>query len=268
MPRLLRIIVGVVAIGFAGYGAAGSEPMPQPSRPASTQPAQRQGAPGAASRPATTRGLARFPHLLVDVDRRQLRIECETLNVRDPLEFLCVKTGTNEHESVLRSPVEPEHVHLGLLMLGLRPGQMARFDEVRKVWLPPQGPALSISCEVQQDGKTTVTPAYRWLRNIRNKEPMPALTWVFAGSEVADDGLYIANATGYLVTIVNFQYSVIDVPVLASSANETLLWELNTDLVPPVGTRVTMIIEPADEMIVWPLEHAPDHSTTAPADQR
>jgi hypothetical protein len=157
----------------------------------------------------------------VDVARRQIRIECESINVKHPLEFLCVKTGTSEHESVLRSAVLPEHVHLGLLMLGLTPGKMARFDPVQARWLPPEGPALRISCETTRDGKTEVTPAHQWMRNLRTKEPMPPMTWVFAGSQVAENGLYIANATGYLVTLVNFEYSVIDVPMLASSSTTT-----------------------------------------------
>ena len=40
-----------------------------------------------------------------------------------PLEFFCCMTGTAEHEAVLRSHVMPSHLHLGLLMLGLQPGE-------------------------------------------------------------------------------------------------------------------------------------------------
>jgi hypothetical protein len=38
---------------------------------------------------------------------------------------------------------------------------------------------------------------------------------------------------------------MIVVPQLASNSNETLEWEYNPDVVPPPGTPVTMIIEPA-----------------------
>jgi hypothetical protein len=50
--------------------------------------------------------------------------------------------------------------------------------------------------------------------------------------------------TGYVVSIVNFDLTMIDVPELASSSNETLEWEARLDLLPPLGSKVTMVIEP------------------------
>ena len=52
---------------------------------------------------------------------------------------------------------------------------------------------------------------------------MPPLTWVFAGSKIMPEKVYAADVTGYLVTVINFELAVIDVPLLASSANETLV---------------------------------------------
>jgi len=202
-----------------------------------------------ATQPAVA-GAAHFPHLEIDVAHRQLRIDCEVLHADMPLEFLCVQTGGNEYESLLRSAVLPEHVHLGLLMLGLKPGHPARFDAAAGKWLPPDGSPLDISLGIQSHGTMRVVPAGQWLRNIRTHEPMPQMTWVFVGSEVGGNGLYIANVTGYLVTVVNFEYSVIDVPMLASSSNETLLWEYDPDRVPAAGTKVTMIITPADKVTI------------------
>jgi hypothetical protein len=74
---------------------------------------------------------------------------------------------------------------------------------------------------------------------------MQAMTWIFAGSRVMEDGKYAADTTGYIVSVVNFDLTVIDIPELASSANETLEWEYDPDLVPVKGTKVYMIIEPA-----------------------
>src|SRR5437764_4398458 len=59
------------------------------------------------------------------------------------------------------------------------------------------------------------------------------------------DGKYAADATGYIVTVVNFDYAVIDVPELASSSNDLLEWERNPDITPKAGTKVWMVIEPA-----------------------
>jgi hypothetical protein len=189
---------------------------------------------------------SKMPHMSVDVQKKQIRVECEALNPQMPLEFFCCMSGTAEHEAVLRSPVKPSHLHLGLLMLGLQPGEPVRFSKAADKWLPPHGPPLQIFCEwIDKDGKSIHVPAYRMMRNVKTKKPMQAMTWIFAGSRVMEDGKYAADTTGYIVSVVNFDLTVIDIPELASSANETLEWEYNPDLVPAKGTKVWMIIQPA-----------------------
>jgi hypothetical protein len=205
-----------------------------------------------ADEPLSTQPAGKLAHLDVDVKQRRVRVECESLRVEDPLEFFCVMTGTSEHESVLRSRVKPSDLHLALLMIGLEPGAPVSYSEVAKRWLPPHGPPIQIHCEFERDGQTVSVPAYRMMRNLKTREEMPPLTWIFAGSRVMPDGNYAADVVGYLVSIVNFDLTVIDVPKLASSANETLEWETNFDLVPTRGTKVTMIIEPASDVEVPP----------------
>jgi hypothetical protein len=200
--------------------------------------------------PATAPTVGRFPFLEVDARAKQVRVECEALTVDAPLEFFCCLTGTTEHESVLRSKVRPSHLHAALLMLGLEPGEPVRFSEATRKWLPPHGPPLQITCEFEKDGKPVALPAYRLLRDFKTKREAPPITWIFAGSRMmpgpdARNDVYAADRTGYLVTVVNFDFAVIDIPDLASNANETLHWESNLERMPPRGTKVTMVIEPA-----------------------
>jgi hypothetical protein len=181
----------------------------------------------------------------VDAKARTIAVECQALNVNIPLEFFCVTDGGNEHESVLRTPAKPSDIHFALLMLGLTPGSPATFLPDRRVWLPPHGPPLHITCSYLLNGKPMVVPAYRMMRSVKTKKEMPPAIWVFDGSRVMPDGVYAADVTGYVVSICNFDLTMIDVPHLVSNANETLEWEYNPDLVPPKGTAVTMVIEPA-----------------------
>jgi hypothetical protein len=83
------------------------------------------------------------------------------------------------------------------------------------------------------------------MRDVKTKKTMPPLTWVFAGSRQMEDGSYAADTTGYTISVVNFDLTLIDIPQLASNANETLEWERNPELAPPAGTKVTLVIEPA-----------------------
>jgi len=198
-----------------------------------------------AAAPATGPGEGKLPHVQVDVKARQVRVECEAVNAEMPLEFFSCLVNTSEHETVLRTKAKPSHIHLGLLMLGLQPGEPLKYNKAADKWIPPQGPPLHIFCEFERDGQTVKVPAYRLMRNTKTKKEMPPLTWVFCGSRQMDDGAYAADSTGYVVTLVNFDFALIDIPQIASNANETLEWEINPDAVPRKGSRVWMLIEPA-----------------------
>ncbi len=205
--------------------------------------------------------IGKLPHVEFDVQKKIVRVECEALGTEAPLEFFCCKTGTNEYEAALRSPVMPSDLHTALLAVGLKPGEPVTYSEANKRWIAPHGPPLHVTMEYEKDGKTVTSPAFRWLRDTKTKKEPKGFTWVFTGSRVMPDGKYAADVTGYLVSVVNFDLTVIDIPELASSANETLEWERNPDVTPKAGTKVWMIIEPAGKAI-GPLTQpagAPDH---------
>lgn len=205
-------------------------------------------APAPADKPAAAEkpDASKMPHINIDVKKKQVRVDAEFVNPQMPLEFFICMSGTAEHEAVLRSAVKPSHIHLGLLMLGLKPGEPVRFSRAADKWLPPAGPPLHMFAEwVDKKGQTVRYPAYRLMRNVKTKKEMPPMTWVFCGSRFMDDGKYAADTTGYIVSVVNFDLTLIDIPEIASNSNETLEWEINPDLCPPKGTQATIIIEAA-----------------------
>jgi hypothetical protein len=204
--------------------------------------------------------VGKLPFLTFDTRTKQVRIECETLGVEAPLEFFAVVNNGPEHETVVRSKVKPSDLHTALLALGLKPGAPVSYSKAADKWLPPHGPPLHIYMEYLKEGKLVSEPASRWMRDIKTKKLMPRTTWIFAGSRVMPDGNYAADSTGYLISVVNFDMTVIDIPDLASANNETLEWERNPDTVPKAGTKVTMVIEPAGK-------EATTGATTQPAEQ-
>lgn len=199
-----------------------------------------------ATRPATQPGVGRFPNVEVNIAAREIRIAAESLRPKMPLEFFCVTAGGSEHEAAFRTKAKPSHIHAALLMLGLTPGEGIKYSEATKKWLPPHGPPLAISLEYTKDGVMTRVPAGKFIREVRTQKPAPAFTWVFTGSRVMEDGVYAADVTGYVVTMVNFELSLIDVPKIAGEVQETLEWEVDPVSVPAVGTPMTLIIQPVD----------------------
>jgi len=195
--------------------------------------------------PTTRPTEGKLPHLQVNVAKHEIRVECEAVNAEEKLEFLVCSSGTKEYESVLRSRARPSHLHFALLMLGLEPGHPVRFDEAQNHWIPPKGPPLKLSCEFVRDGKTVVMPASRLMRSVKEKAEMPDVNWVFVGAPTLEDGEYAADVTGYLITVVNFEHTVIDIPQVKSSKNESLEWEINPEVMPKRSTPIWLIIEPA-----------------------
>lgn len=203
-------------------------------------------APVFAVQPATQPG--KLPFIDVDVEKKVVRVQCEAIRIDAPLEFFAVRIGGPEHEAVLRTPAKPSDVHLALLMLGLEPGEPVRFSEATGKWIAPTGPPLRVSVEFNRGGETVNLPAAKLVRSIVKKEPMPDRPFVFTGSRILDNNRYAADETGYIVSIVNFDLAPIDVSQVASNANETLEWEINPDVAPEQGTKVTMLIEPVKEL--------------------
>jgi biopolymer transport protein ExbD len=242
LEKLMRILI--VALGACVLVASACAQDAPKDAPKDAQPKP--------AAPAIEAKKAKIPHVEVDVKKRQVRVEAQALRPEMPLEFLAVQINGPEHEAVIRSPVRASDLHLALLMIGLEPGEPVKYSPATQKWSPPHGPPLQIFFEYEKDGKTQSVPAYRWLRSAKTKEAMPPLTWIFAGSRVMEDGVYAADVTGYLVSVVNFDLTVIDIPKLASNANELLEWEANPDVVPETGTKVTMVIEPAGKADVPP----------------
>jgi len=256
----LAFLTLVIPLACASAGTDSRKPGSLVAGTPTTNASTSNDAPATApsSAPATTQ-TAKLPHISIDAAKREVRVEAEMLGVDAPLEFFCVQNGTNEHESVLRSPVKASQMHLAMLIVGLQPGRPLTYVEATKTWLPPQGPPLHIDIEwTDKEGKVQTVPAYRCMRDLKTKKEMPPLTWVFTGSRVMEDGNYAADVTGYLVSVVNFDLTVIDIPQLASSSNDLLEWERNVDVAPPPGTKVTMVLRPAGEIVM---------PTTGPATQ-
>ncbi len=200
--------------------------------------------------PATqpAKDVVHFPAVSIDRAARQVRVECQALAIDAPLEFFCVTNGGPEHESVVRSPAKPSHIHAGLLMLNQQPGSPMLYSEAKKSWSAPYGPPIRISVEFRNAaGELIQLPATKLMRHVRSHDPVKELTWIFAGSHQRGDGAYLADITGYVVSLVNFEHTLIDVPALVSASNDTLEWETNPDVGLTRGQAVTMILEPLAE---------------------
>ena len=158
--------------------------------------------------------------------------------------FACLK-GTKEHEAIVAVPTKAHVVHAALIALGAEPGQAAQF-------LPKYQPAFGPRVDVtlfwtDAAGKRRQAAAQDWIRNVKTGKPMTD-HWVFGGSgfwkdEATGQQFYKAE-DGDFICISNFNSAMLDLPIESSQSNESLQFEALTDQIPPVGTKVSIVLTP------------------------
>lgn len=161
------------------------------------------------------------------------------------LEMFACPQGTKEHESIVAVPVKAYVIHAALLALGAKPGSPTVFvPEFR----PASGTRVDVSLYwTDEAGRRRSAWAQDWVRHWRTGLPMQEY-WVFAGSsfwvnEQTGEKYYQAEE-GFLICLANFSTAMLDIPVESSDAAGQLVFEAFTERIPPLGTRVTVVLTP------------------------
>ncbi len=160
--------------------------------------------------------------------------------------FLCRK-DSKEYESVLVADIEPLQVHEALLAAGAKAGSPVQYDPT---FLPPQGDKIKVTLRWETNGRQQTVPAQSWLRDTKTHKEM-ACDWVFAGSRFVENPLdtkrprdYLANSEGIVLTLANFEGSVLDVSIASAKLRADQEFEAFGEHIPPLGTAVAVILEP------------------------
>ena len=164
------------------------------------------------------------------------------------LEMFACTRGTKEHESVVSVPVEANVVHGALLAAGAEPGQPAQFQ-------PEYHPASGSEIDVlvfwtDEQGHRRRARAQEWVKDVQTGQAL-AEPWVFAGSGFWVDPQnnqrhYMADM-GDLVCVSNFSSAMLDLPIESSDKAGQLQFQAYTERIPPVGTKVTLVLAPKGE---------------------
>lgn len=183
-------------------------------------------------------------------------IACEVCLREGPLEqFLC-KKGTKEHEAIVRVDLDAELVHLAIIAAGGKPGTPTGFVDQKTEepkHTPATGSKVNVLVHYTKDGKAHTHPAQEWIWDHKKKAPIP-FQWVFAGSVFIKDPEnpnlkphYGANS-GDIFSISNFPYSTLEFPVPISKDEAQLTYEARTNKIPPLTSKVWILIEvPAEK---------------------
>ncbi len=180
----------------------------------------------------------RLVHLMAEVCLRE-----------GPLEVLLCKNNTKEHESILRSDADAREVHFALIAAGATPGSPVKF--VPK-YTAATGTKIKVSMAYREKGKVKTAMAGEWIKDKKTNKDM-AHDWVFAGSKFFQDPerpeaqpYYTAN-NGEFISMANFPDSMLDLPVESPKDVVNLIFEINTERIPPMRTPVIVTLQPVIE---------------------
>jgi hypothetical protein len=158
--------------------------------------------------------------------------------------FACLR-GTKEHESIVSVPTRAYVVHAALLAAGAEAGTPVRF---RPEYRPPTGTEIDVYIVWRDEqGKDRRVRAQEWIKDVKTGQAMK-LPFVFAGSGFWKDPetgkQHYEAESGDFICVANFPSAMLDVPGESSQSNEALSFEAFTEHIPPLKTKVRLVLVP------------------------
>lgn len=187
--------------------------------------------------------------LEVQSDKRRVIVQAEVCLREGMLEQLMCRKRTKEHEAILAADVDARDIHKALILAKATPGTTVKYKDDGTI-VPPKGTKIKVTLKFKDDkGKEVTVPGRDWVRDLKTKRSLEH-DWVFAGSEFQVNPLekdkpplYAANA-GDVICVSNFEGAMLDLPINSSKNNAELEFEAFTERIPPLGSPVTVILEP------------------------
>ena len=175
-------------------------------------------------------------NLIIDKDVNEIVIPGKINMQKGMVEVFACSPGGKLHESIIELDIVPYYLQVGLLLLGLDPVESKIFDSGEDLSKYSQ---LEILVKWREDDSEKIFRAEELVWDITNKKTMQQTNWIFRGSLVIE-GNFVANEIKSLITTYNDPTTIIDNPLISGKNDE--LYEANSNLIPPVGTNVKLII--------------------------
>jgi len=193
--------------------------------------------------PKTWKRLGKKSHIWADAKNKQVIVRGSICIQEGLLEMFACPRRTKEHESIVSVHAKASEAHATLLALGVNPGAPMIW---REEYYPVHGPIMNVEVWwTDADGKLVKRKAQDMIRNTDTGKAM-ASDFVFGGSEQIYDPYEKRNAymadEGPMINVANQPDAMIDVSIQSSAAAQGSLFEAFTENVPPVNTKVYIVL--------------------------
>ena len=186
-------------------------------------------------------GVFRLGDVIINKKEQSLSFPAEVNMDRGLLEYLLVRLGGKTHESLLRTKVEPYQLQVAFLLLGFEGtnNPLTEQGDPRT----PTGDSIELTMtSADSTGKVTPVDYTRWMCNIINNKrtDIAELAWVYTGSFVTDKRFH-AQLEGSIIALYHDPAALVD--NASKGGDNDKIWFVRQDMVPPVGTQVTVTIK-------------------------
>jgi hypothetical protein len=233
----IGIVLGAALVVLSALGCEAQPPAP-PALPS-------RGSPPAKTADAKKVAMGRNVRLEIQGDRRRVLVDAYVCLREGQLEQLLCRKYTKEHEAILAADVDARNIHKALVLAKAEPGSVVRYQPKYE---PATGSAIKVTLQYEDKGKLVTVPAQQWVRDSKTRKDLEH-NWVFAGSQLLDPmekdqpPIYGANS-GDVICVSNFEDAMLDLPINSPKDNADLAFEAHTERIPPLETKVLVILEP------------------------
>lgn len=218
----------------------------------------------------------KLPGIKINAKEAYVDVDAEVCLDAGALELVACTPETKEHESIIKVLAKPVHMHMALLLIGAQPGNPAtqrmvgEGDEKRFLYLPARGQPVHVSLVIaDKEGKKKEHPISHFIQHVEDEtnffeggqkaeenRKFPTNEFLFLGSVLFDNGKggprrYLAEESGNVISISTFGDETLGLSEVYEHVNGSLVWEINTDHLPEMGTKVTLrlrpVFKPAEE---------------------
>ena len=195
--------------------------------------------------------MSKTNHIWADKANKQVIVRGVICLTRGQLEMFACPRDTKEHEAIISVHALAWEAHATMVALGINPGKpMVWYEE----YYHAGGPVMNIDVWwTDEKGKLIKRRAQDMILNRDTGKPMQS-EFVFGGShqeynEYRKKNDYLADQ-GPMINVANQPDAMIDVVIESSDeAGQGLLFEANTENVPPMNTKVYIVLSSSGKSI-------------------
>jgi len=210
-----------------------------------------------------------LPGIKVYIKERFVDVDSRVCLDSGMLELIACTKDSKEHEALIAVDAKAAHIHAALLLIGATPGNPAirkRIDGPNSRWIdmPPRGQGIDAFLVFENEiGVPTEYPIKDFIRRAEDDEfygitdeeveageskEFPTNTFLFAGSHVFKDGksepVYLSDESGNVISLATFGDELLCLPGIHVHSNGGLVWEANSERLPPLDTKVILRLKP------------------------